>query len=108
MKLQADPTVIFALNDLHPDQPVRRVLTRDLKLEHPYNTYVIKGLPPGPICVPEKAALLAVLEAPKHDYLFMCANPDNPGYHAFARNYVGHLVNQRRWTQWLDSQKIYR
>ena len=108
MKLQADPTVIFALNELNPDQPVRRVLTRDLNLEHPYNTYLINGLPPGPICVPEKAALLAVLEAPNHDYLFMCANPDNPGYHAFARNYAGHLVNQRRWTQYLDSQKIYR
>lgn len=108
MKLQADPTVIFALNELNPDQPVRRVLTRDLKLEHPYNTYLINGLPPGPICVPEKAALLAVLEAPNHDYLFMCANPDNPGYHAFARNYAAHLVNQRRWTQYLDSQKIYR
>ena len=108
MKLQADPTVILALNELNPDQPVRRVLTRDLNLEHPYNTYLINGLPPGPICVPEKAALLAVLEAPNHDYLFMCANPDNPGYHAFARNYEGHLVNQRRWTQYLDSQKIYR
>jgi UPF0755 protein len=108
MKLQADPTVIFAMNDLNPDEPVRRVLTRDLKLEHPYNTYVIKGLPPGPICVPEKAALLAVLEAPKHDYLFMCADPEKPGYHAFSVSYSGHLANQRRWTQWLDAQKIYR
>ena len=108
IKLQADPTVIYALNDINPDEPVRRVLTKDLKLDHPYNTYMIKGLPPGPICVPEKAALLAVLEAPKHDYLFMCANPDNLGYHAFARNYAGHLINQRRWTQYLDSRKIYR
>jgi UPF0755 protein len=108
MKLQADPTVIYALNDINPDEPVRRVLTKDLKLDHPYNTYMIEGLPPGPICVPEKAALLAVLEAPKHDYLFMCANPDNLGYHAFARNYAGHLINQRRWTQYLDSRKIYR
>ncbi len=108
MKLQADPTVIFALNESNPAEPIHRVLSRDLKLEHPYNTYLIKGLPPGPICVPEKAALLAVLDAPNHDYLFMCANPDNPGYHAFARNYAGHLVNQRRWTRYLDSQKIYR
>jgi UPF0755 protein len=108
MKLQADPTVIFALKRLNPDEPVRRVLTRDLKVNDPYNTYVIDGLPPGPICVPEKSALLSVLEAPAHDYIFMCANPDKPGYHAFARNYAGHLMNQRRWTQYLDSRKIYR
>lgn len=108
MKLQADPTVIFALKRLNPDEPVRRVLTRDLKVNDPYNTYVIDGLPPGPICVPEKSALLSVLEAPTHDYIFMCANPDKPGYHAFARNYAGHLINQRRWTQYLDSRKIYR
>jgi UPF0755 protein len=108
MRLQADPTVIFAMRRHDPTQSVRRVLTKDLKIEDPYNTYFVKGLPPGPICVPEKAALLAVLQAPEHDYLFMCANPEKPGYHAFAKNYAGHLINQRKWTRYLDEQRIYR
>ena len=98
MKLQADPTVIYAIKRANPGAKVRRVLKKDLSIEDPYNTYYVKGLPPGPICVPEKAALLAVLNAPEHDYIFMCANPDQPGYHAFAKNYAGHLVNQRKWT----------
>ena len=108
MKLQADPTVIYAIQQEKPDAVVQRVLRKDLTIDSPYNTYKNVGLPPGPICVPEKAALLAVLEAPEHDYIFMCADPDQPGYHAFARNYAGHLVNQRKWTNWLNSRKIYR
>lgn len=108
MKLQADPTVIFAMKRNDPNAVVRRVLKKDLSLADPYNTYHVKGLPPGPICVPEQAALKAVLEAPEHDYLFMCANPDQPGYHAFAKNYAGHLVNQRKWVRYLNERKIYR
>ena len=108
MKLQADPTVIYAIKRANPGTTVRRVLKKDLSIEDPYNTYYVKGLPPGPICVPEKAALLAVLNAPEHEYLFMCANPDQPGYHAFAKNYAGHLVNQRKWTRYLNERKIYR
>jgi len=108
MKLQADPTVIFAMKRIDPTVEVRRVLLKDLKIEDPYNTYHVKGLPPGPICVPEKAALLAVLNAPDHDYLYMCANPENLGYHAFASNYAGHLVNQRKWVNYLNKRKIYR
>jgi UPF0755 protein len=108
MKLQADPTVIYAIKRASPETTVRRVLKKDLSLEDPYNTYYAEGLPPGPICVPEKAALLAVLNAPKHDYIFMCADPDRPGYHAFAKNYAGHLVNQRKWTRYLNERKIYR
>ncbi|MBA4738418.1 MAG: endolytic transglycosylase MltG, partial [Cryomorphaceae bacterium] len=108
MKLQADPTVIYAIKRANPGTTVRRVLKKDLSIEDPYNTYYVKGLPPGPICVPEKAALLAVLNAPEHEYLFMCANPDQPGYHAFAKNYADHLVNQRKWTRYLNERKIYR
>jgi len=108
MKLQADPTVIFAMKRLDPSLEVRRVLRKDLKIEDPYNTYYTTGLPPGPICVPEKSALLAVLNAPEHDYIYMCANPDQPGYHAFASNYASHLLNQRRWVQYLNNRKIYR
>ena len=108
MSLQADPTVIYALKRKNPEMEVRRVLKKDLLIDDPYNTYKIKGLPPGPICVPERAALLAVLNAPYHDYLYMCANPDKPGYHAFARNYAGHLINQRKWTAYLNRRRIFR
>lgn len=108
MKLQADPTVIHAIKRQNPGAKVRRVLRKDLDIEDPYNTYKITGLPPGPICVPEKQALMAVLNAPEHDYIFMCADPSNPGYHAFAKNYAGHLVNQARYTSWLNEQKIFR
>ena len=108
MRLQCDPTVIFAIKRTYPDTTIRRVLRRDLTFDDPYNTYVYKGLPPGPICVPEEQALLAVLEAPEHDYLYMCADPSNPGYHAFAKNYAAHLLNQRKWTAYLNSRRIYR
>ena len=108
MKLQADPTVIYALKRKSPGLQVRRVLRKDLKIEDPFNTYFIKGLPPGPICVPEKDALLAVLNAPFHEYLYMCADPDKIGYHAFARSYKEHLRNQKKWTRYLNRQNIYR
>ncbi|HCP40681.1 MAG TPA: endolytic transglycosylase MltG [Cryomorphaceae bacterium] len=108
IKLQADPTVIHAIKRANPGAIVRRVLKKDLDMEDPYNTYYVKGLPPGPLCVPEKAALLAVLNASEHEYIFMCANPDQPGYHVFAKNYAAHLVNQRKWTRYLNERKIYR
>lgn len=108
MKLQSDPTVIFALNQSRKGPRIQRVWTKDLTIEHPYNTYVNTGLPPGPICVPEKQALLAVLNSKKHDYIFMCANPDTPGTHAYATEYNEHLRNRERWKNYLDSRKIYR
>lgn len=108
MKLQADPTVIYALNRMHPEQKIQRVLAKDLSIEDPYNTYYIKGLPPGPICMAERAALEAVLDAPKHEFIFMCADPDRFGFHAFAKSYNEHLRNQRKWTTYLNSRKIYR
>lgn len=108
MKLQADPTVIYALKRKNPEQKIQRVLTKDLSIQDPYNTYYVKGLPPGPICVAERAALEAVLNAPKHEYIFMCADPERFGFHAFAKSYNEHLRNQRKWTAYLNRRKIYR
>ncbi|MGD0484244.1 MAG: endolytic transglycosylase MltG [Gemmatimonadales bacterium] len=71
MKLQADPTVIYALG-----KPVRRVLLRHLSVPSPYNTYLHYGLPPGPIDNPGKASILAVLHPARHRYLFFVARPD--------------------------------
>lgn len=108
MKLQSDPTVIRAIKESDPHRKVQRVLRKDLDLDSPYNTYRVAGLPPGPLCVPEKNALLAVLDAPDHNYVYMCADPDKPGYHAFAVNYNEHLKNRRRWTEFLNKQGIYK
>lgn len=93
MLLQADPTVKFASQDFE----ARRVTSKMLENDSPYNTYKHKGLPPGIIRYPEAATLDAVLNAPQHDFLYMCARPDGSGYHDFTADYNTHLVNARRF-----------
>lgn len=103
IKLQADPTVKYAYEKANPDQPkVRRVLYGMLELDSPYNTYKYSGLPPGPLAIPEITAIEAVLNPDKHDYIFMCADPDRPGYHAFAKTVRQHARNAQRYqhSQW--------
>ena len=91
MPLQADPTVAFCF-DYKPE----RILNKHLEVDSPYNTYKYAGLPPGPICVPSKEALLAVLNP---DYgggnMYFCANPDFSGTHLFARTLSQHNANAR-------------
>ncbi len=102
MKLQADPTVKFALN-----QPkLKRVLNRHLKYDSPYNTYLYKGLPPGPICIPEVSVIDAVLNYQKHDYIYMCAEPTYSGKHNFAVTYKGHMKNYQLYKKWLNKEGI--
>lgn len=107
-KLQSDPTVIFAIQQSNPNFNPRRVLYDDLKFDSPYNTYVVSGLPPGPIGFPSITAINAVLNADQHDYFYMCANPDSPGYHSFARNNREHEQNKQRYVKWLQKQGIRR
>lgn len=107
-KLQSDPTVIFAKQQVDPTFIPQRVLYSDLEIDSPYNTYKNYGLPPGPIGFPSTKALQAVLNPEVHDYLFMCANPDSPGYHSFARNDREHSVNKQKYIQWLQKQGIRR
>ncbi len=110
MKLQADPTVIYAIKKASSnfDQQIKRVLYKDLRLDSPYNTYKIKGLPPGPIAMPDLSAIEAVLNPEKHAYLYFVASPDNPGYHLFAKNLVQHNINKKAYVRWINQQKIYR
>ncbi len=83
MPLQADPTLIFALRDFD----ARRVNQRHKEYDSPYNTYMYAGLPPGPICMPRKKSIDAVLNAEENDYLYFCANPDLSGYSIFSKSY---------------------
>lgn len=97
MKLQSDPTVIYALSQ---GAEFGRPLTRaDLRAPHPYNTYTTEGLPPGPIANPGRASLEAVLKPLATDDLYFVA--DGSGGHAFARTLDEHNRNVARWRQLL-------
>ncbi|MBL7963671.1 MAG: endolytic transglycosylase MltG [Flavobacteriales bacterium] len=104
MPLQADPTLKFALGD----RAIRRLLNVDKQIDSPYNTYLYTGLPPGPINMPERRFIDAVLDAERHEFLYFCAREDLSGYSNFARTYDQHLVNARRYQRALDQQGIMR
>jgi UPF0755 protein len=102
MLLQADPTVIYANQDFS----IRRVLFKHLRFDSPYNTYIYKGLPPGPIMMPSIAALESVLNPKEHNYIYMCAKDDFSGYHNFAVTAAEHAVNARKFQQALNARNI--
>ncbi|MFN0014170.1 MAG: endolytic transglycosylase MltG [Saprospiraceae bacterium] len=102
MLLQADPTCVFATRDFG----VRRVTLYHTTFDSPYNTYLYKGLPPGPISMASISSIDAVLNAQKHDYLYFCAKPDDSGTHQFASTYAAHLVNARRFQTWLSQRGL--
>ena len=100
MKLQADPTIAFLLN-----YESNRILKKDLKIDSPYNTYMYAGLPPGPINVPGKEYLNAVLNPDTSSgYLYFCADPSFDGTHRFASTYTEHLKNARAFQKALDKR----
>ena len=104
MHLQADPTLVYAANDFS----IRRVLNKHKKIISPYNTYINKGLPPGPIRLTPKKYIDAVLDYEKHEYIFMCAKDDFSGFHAFAITLEEHNKNARKFQRTLNARKIYR
>jgi UPF0755 protein len=96
MRLEADPTVQYAMgyqadSGLWWKAPV--YLQEYDKVVSPYNTYKVKGLPPGPIAAPSLASIEAVLNPAQHDYLFFMAKGDGSGRHTFARTFEEHLKN---------------
>ena len=107
MKLQSDPTVIYAVNKASNfTTPIKRVLYKHLREQSPYNTYANAGIPPGPICVTDKKSVDAVLNYEKNNYIFMCANPQKFGFHKFTNNAVEHEKNAKEYQQWLNSKNI--
>lgn len=104
MLLQADPTLIFAANDFS----IRRVLNKHKKIKSPYNTYMNKGLPPGPIRLSPKKYIDAVLNFEDHRYIYFCAKDDFSGYHEFAITLSEHNKNARKFQRALNKRKIYK
>jgi UPF0755 protein len=102
MKLESDPTIIFAENDY----TIHRVLSRYLTINSPYNTYMHTGLPPGPINMPSVNAINSVLDYRRSDYIYMCAKEDFSGYHNFATNMADHLVNAHKYQEALNERNI--
>lgn len=101
MELQADPTVKFAVGNFS----LKRIYEHHTQVDSPYNTYLYKGLPPGPIRIPERSTLDAVLHYEHHNYLYMCAKDDFSGYHNFTDSYTQHLINAQRYQQALNRQQ---
>ncbi|NEW78764.1 MAG: endolytic transglycosylase MltG [Gelidibacter sp.] len=107
--LQADPTIIFALKaKLGNELVIKRVFSKDLEINSPYNTYKNTGLPPGPISMPDISSIEAVLNPANHDYYYMCASVTTFGTHEFAETLDQHNKNAAKYQQWLNKQGVNR
>lgn len=96
MRLQADPTINFAIGER------RRLLYEDYQVDHPYNTYLYRGLPPGPITNPDLVSIRAALYPEDHDFLYMVATPN--GEHTFSKTFEEHKRKSAKWREWLREQ----
>jgi len=104
IKLQADPTVVFGVQDF----TIRRVLNKHLAQDTPYNTYMYEGLPPGPICMPNVSTIDKTLNATKHNLIYMCAKPGYGRAHNFAATGKQHSINANKYRAWLDKEGIMK
>ncbi len=103
MPLQADPTLVFAMRDFG----ARRITNYHKDFDSPYNTYLYPGLPPGPICMPKKKSIDAVLNAEVHPYLYFCANPDMSGYSIFSKSYQEQMKVAAQYQKKLNKMNIH-
>ncbi|BAX81272.1 endolytic transglycosylase MltG [Labilibaculum antarcticum] len=104
IKLDADPTLKFALGDF----TIRRVLNKHKTIDSPYNTYKYRGLPPGPIRQASISGIEAVLNCENHKYYYFCASPEFNGYHVFAKSLREHNQNARRYQNALNQRGIMK
>jgi len=102
IRLQADPTIIFAIGNFSRN----RVLKADLQVDSPYNTYKYAGLPPGPISIPSVSGIDAVLNAEDHSFLYFCARADMSGYHHFSKSLREHNRYAYKYRQALNKRRI--
>lgn len=102
MPLQADPTVKYTVGDF----TLRRILQKHLAVESPFNTYLHTGLPPAPICLPSKASIKAVIQAPSTNYLYFCASDKMDGTHRFAATLAEHNRNAAAFHKALNARGI--
>lgn len=102
MPLQACPTAKYAIGDF----TIKRVLHKHTQVRSPYNTYINRGLPPGPICTPSIAAIDAVLNYTDHKYLYFCAKEDFSGTHYFSSTLSEHNRYAARYTKALNKAGI--
>lgn len=100
MPLQADPTVKFALKDFS----LKRIYQKHTQFQSPYNTYVVQGIPPGPICTPSRKTIDAVLDAPQTEYYYFVASAKFDGTHDFSANYDEHLKKARLYQEALNAR----
>ena len=99
MLLQACPTIKYAIGDFK----LRRILHRHLNVDSPYNTYKNPGLPPGPIRCPSPQTMDIVLNAPKTNYLFMCASPELNNTHIFSSSFSNHAAAAKQYRHTMDT-----
>src|SRR4030095_1904423 len=104
MPLQADPTVKFAMKDFE----LKRIYEKYLSFQSPFNTYINKGLPPGPICTPSVETLKEVINAPKTDYVYFVAHSDLNGGSVFSSTYEEHMKYAKLYQQALNEQDSIR
>lgn len=102
IKLQSDPTFKFCWGDQL--KGVQRLLAVHRDIDCPYNTYKIKGLPPGPIYLPPVGVVEAVLNPDQNNYIFMCAKPDYTGTHNFTASGAEHAKNAKAFQNWLAAE----
>lgn len=106
-KLEADPTSIYAYKLQNGfEQTINRVYSEHTSTPSDYNTYIVYGLPPAPICLPNLSAVDAVLNPAEHNYIYFVANPDKPGYHVFTSSYEEHKRNARKYRNWANENNI--
>ena len=103
MRLQSDPTIIYGLFGGAGKPADRPIYQSDIDKQTPYNTYVIRGLPPGPIANPGRAALEAVANPIETDDLYFVA--DGTGGHVFARTLEEHNRNVAKYRAFLRQQQ---
>jgi UPF0755 protein len=101
MRMQCDPTVYYALH--RAGRPVSRLYSKHLKFDSPWNTYRVRGLPPGPIANPGEASLFAAIRPADGDELFFVARPD--GGHVFSRDLPSHERAVAAWRDYVRSSR---